>query len=64
MYKDSSNNAHRDWFPKSELSLILGSTSLDAGEFPEAMSKEMSRIDPRKELVGAWKVMKEIGESS
>ena len=39
MYKDSSNNAHRDWFPKSELTLILGSSSLDAEEFTEAMGK-------------------------
>ena len=48
MYKDSSNNAH-----KSELSIILGGTSLDPEEIPEAMFKEMSKIDLRKELVGA-----------
>ena len=50
MYKDASNNAHEDWFPKSELFLILGGTSLDPEYVPKAMDKEMERVDPQKEL--------------
>ena len=50
MFKDASNNTHKDWFPKSELVLILGGTSLDPETIPKALDKEMKRVVPQKEL--------------
>ena len=50
MFKDASNNTHKDWFPKSELTLILGGTTLDQGTIPKAMNDEMRRTGPQKEL--------------
>ena len=41
MFKDSSNHIHKDWFPKSELTLVLGGTILDQGTLPKAMDDEM-----------------------
>ena len=50
MFEDTSNNTHQDWFPKSELTLILGGTTLDQGTIPKAMDDEMQRTGPQKEL--------------
>ena len=50
MYKDASNNRHKDWFPKFELVLILRGTSFDPENAPKAMDKEMDRVGPQKEL--------------
>ena len=50
MFKDASNNIHKDWFPNSELTLILGGTILDQGTIPKAMDDEMQWTGPQKEL--------------
>ena len=50
MFKDASNNTHKDWFPKSELTLILGGNILDQGTTPRAMNGKMQRTGPQMEL--------------
>ena len=50
MFKDTSNNIHKEWFPKSKLTLVLGGSNLDKETFPKTIDDEMQRTGPQKKL--------------
>ena len=49
-YKDKSGNAHMDWYPKDQLSLLASGSKLIEQELPEVCGEEVKPTRLEKEV--------------